>query len=383
MTTPGLFSPLTIRDVTLRNRIGVSPMCQYSSIDGIATDWHLVHLGSFAKGGAGLVIVESTAVVPEGRISPGDLGLWSDEQIAPLARIAAFMRSQGAVPAIQLGHAGRKASTPPPWDSGTYVEPEDGGWVVRGPGPLPFDDAHAQPVALSADEIRKLPGAFAAAARRGLRAGFEVIELHLAHGYLLHQFLSPLSNARGDAWGGSFDNRVRLALEVATATRREIGDAVPLLARVSATDWVAGGWTLEDTVELARRLREAGVDLVDCSSGGNVPRASIPVGEGYQVEFAEAVRRRAGVASAAVGEIATPELADALVRDGRADLVLLARAHLRNPSWANAAAVALGAAPAYPPQYGWALKISSKELAASTAAGSGLSGVGATAAEVS
>jgi 2,4-dienoyl-CoA reductase-like NADH-dependent reductase (Old Yellow Enzyme family) len=373
-TSPGLFAPLELRGVVLRNRIGVSPMCQYSSVDGFATDWHLVHLGGFAKGGAGLVVVESTAVVPEGRISPGDLGLWKDEQIPALGRITRFVEGQGAVPAIQLGHAGRKASTPPPWERGKYVEPADGGWAVCGPSPVPFDAHHAEPIELTAAEIAELPDHFARAARRALRAGFRIVEIHAAHGYLLHQFLSPLSNLRTDAWGGSFERRIRLTVAVASAVREEVGDDVPLFVRVSATDWAEGGWEADDTVELARRLREVGVDLIDCSTGGNVPRAQIPVEPGYQVTFAESVRQRAGIATAAVGIILEPQHADALIRAGRADLVLLGRALLRHPSWAQAAAVTLGARPTYPVQYGWALEIAPEALAASTAAGSGLDG---------
>lgn len=369
--TPGLFSPLEIRGVTLRNRVGVSPMCQYSGVDGMATDWHLVHLGSFAKGGAGLVIAEATAVAPEGRISPADLGLWKDEQIEPLARVARFVESQGAVAGIQLGHAGRKASTPPPWESGDYVESADGGWPVQGPSPVPFDDGHALPVELTAAEIAELPRRFATAARRARAAGFQVVEVHAAHGYLLHQFLSPLSNLRDDGWGGSLDNRVRLLLDVVAAVRDEIGDEAALFVRLSATDWLDGGWTAHDTVEVARRLRTLGVDLVDCSTGGNAPGVRIPVGLGYQVGFAEAVRWRAGIASAAVGLIVDPEQADAVVRGERADVVLLARALLGNPSWPQAAARALGADPDYPVQYRWALKIDPEALAASTAAGSG------------
>jgi 2,4-dienoyl-CoA reductase-like NADH-dependent reductase (Old Yellow Enzyme family) len=368
----GLFSPLELRDVTLRNRIGVSPMCQYSCVDGMATDWHLVHLGAFAKGGAALVLTESTAVTAEGRISPADLGLWSDAQIEPLARITRFIESQGAVAGIQLGHAGRKASTPPPWESGSYVEPADGGWPVAGPSAVAFAEGHALPTALAAAEIEAVPEQFARAARRALRAGFRVIEVHAAHGYLLHQFLSPLSNLRDDRWGGGFDGRVRLLVAVCDAVRAEVGAGIPLFVRVSATEWVDGGWSGADTVALARRLRAAGVDMLDCSSGGNVPAVRVPVEPGYQVEFAEAVRRDADLAAAAVGMIADPRHADALISEGRADLVLLARALLRDPSWPQAAARALGERPPYPRQYDWALKIDPEALAASLAAGSGV-----------
>lgn len=371
--SPSLLDPLRLRGVELRNRIGVSPMCQYSCQDGIATDWHLVHLGSLARGGAGLVIAESTAVSPEGRISPDDLGLWDDGQIAPLARVTRFIKEQGAVAGVQLGHAGRKAAMPAPWKPGSWVGPEDGGWEVVGPSPLPFADGYGHPRELTAAEIEQLPATFAAAARRALRAGFELIELHAAHGYLLHQFLSPLSNRRTDRWGGSFENRTRLTLAVARALREEIGPDVPLLVRVSATDWVDGGWDGDDTVRLTSALAQAGVDLVDCSTGGNVPRAEIPLGPGYQVPFARRVRREAGVPSAAVGLIEDPHHADRLVRDGDCDLVLLGRALLRNPSWPQAAARALGAEPDYPDQYGWALRIRNEALATSTAAGDGAS----------
>ncbi len=347
-----LFTPLRIRGVELRNRIAVSPMCQYSSEDGLANDWHLVHLGARAAGGAALVITEAAAVTPEGRISPQDLGIWSDEHVPGLRRITDFVAAQGAVPGIQLAHAGRKASTVRPWEGPGVVAPADGGWQPVGASPIPYDRHSPAPTELSGAEIESLPGVFAAATRRALRAGFGWIEIHAAHGYLLHSFLSPLSNARTDAWGGDLAGRARLLLEVARAVRSEAGEDVPVAVRVSATDWAAGGWTEADTVALAPQLAGAGVDIVDCSSGGTTPAQKIELRPGYQVPFAEAVRR-AGVASAAVGLITEPAQADAIVREGRADLVLLARELLRDPHWPLRAAVELGrrdAAPV-PPQY--------------------------------
>jgi 2,4-dienoyl-CoA reductase-like NADH-dependent reductase (Old Yellow Enzyme family) len=350
-TSPNLFSPLRVRDVTLRNRIGVSPMCQYSSQDGFASDWHVVHLGSRAVGGAGLVISEATAVVPEGRISPQDLGIWDDAHVDGLRRIAAFVAGQGAVPGIQLAHAGRKASTQRPWDGRGAVGPEDGGWTPVGASPLPFDEDWLVPEELSAEELEALPGAFADAAGRALAAGFEWIEVHAAHGYLLHSFLSPLSNHRDDAWGGALEGRARLLLDTVRAIRGAVPEGTPVTVRVSATDWVEGGWDDAQTVALAPLLADAGVDLVDCSSGGNSPHQRIAVGPGYQVPFAEAVRR-AGLRTAAVGLITDAEQAEAIIRDGRADLVLLARELLRDPYWPLHAARRLGADPAVPVQYG-------------------------------
>jgi 2,4-dienoyl-CoA reductase-like NADH-dependent reductase (Old Yellow Enzyme family) len=348
-----LFSPLQIRDVVVRNRIGVSPMCQYSCAagDGMATDWHVVHLGARASGGAGLVFAEATAVTAEGRISPGDLGLWHDGQIAPLARITAFVESQGAVPGIQLAHAGRKASTPVGWEPGLSVPESDGGWVPVAPSAVPFGEGHLLPSEMSPDEVAAVPGQFAAAARRALAAGFRFIELHAAHGYLMHSFLSPVANKRADEWGGSFENRIRLVVDVARAVRGEIGESIPLAVRLSATDWLEGGWTLEDSVALSRELRTAGVDVIDCSSGAIVPDEDIPVGSGFQVPFAETVRREAGIATAAVGYISDAKHADALVRNERADLVLIGREMLRNPSWPLHAALSLGAPAPVPSQY--------------------------------
>ncbi|MFO0579290.1 MAG: NADH:flavin oxidoreductase/NADH oxidase [Polyangia bacterium] len=357
MTDPThLFSPFRVRDVTLRNRIGVSPMCQYSSQDGSATDWHFVHLGARAVGGAGLVLCEATAVTPEGRISPQDAGLWTDAHIAPLARINRFISEHGAVPGIQLAHAGRKASTQRPWEGRAQVPESDGGWLPVAPSAAAFrPDSERTPHALGRDEIAGLVRAFATAARRALQAGYRWLELHGAHGYLIHEFLSPLSNQRDDEYGGSFDNRARFALEVTRAVRAAWPERLPLAFRASATDWVEGGWSVDDTIELARRLRQEGVDLIDCSSGGNVPHASIPVGPGYQVPLSERVRREAGIATAAVGLITEPTHADELIRNGRADLVLLARSLLRDPNWPLHAAAALGhkdtLAALCPPQY--------------------------------
>jgi 2,4-dienoyl-CoA reductase-like NADH-dependent reductase (Old Yellow Enzyme family) len=347
---PHLFTPLTVRGVTARNRIAVSPMCQYSSEDGFADSWHLVHLGSRAVGGAGLVFTEATAISPEGRISPQDLGLWKDEHVPGLRRVVDVVHEHGAVAGVQLAHAGRKASTAPPWDGGGPVAEDRGGWVPVAPSPIPFADGYPVPRELSVDEIRRVIADFATAAERAINAGFDWIELHAAHGYLLHQFLSPLSNQRSDRYGGSFENRVRVVLETVGAVREVWTQDRPLAVRVSATDWAVGGWTADDTVRLSALLVEAGVDLVDCSSGGTVPRAPIPIGAGYQVPFAEAVRRT-GVLSGAVGLINSPEQADQLVRNGRADVVLLARAMLRDPYWPLRAARTLHQHADIPVQY--------------------------------
>ena len=348
---PGLFEPLSLRDVSLRNRIAVSPMCEYSSVDGMANDWHFVHLGSRAVGGAGLVLTEAAAVSPEGRISPDDLGIWKDAQIEPLARIVRFVRAQGARTGIQLAHAGRKASTPAPFKGRGRVEFADGGWEPLAPSAIAFAPDYHTPKAMSHEDIRQAIGDFAEAARRALAAGFEIIELHAAHGYLAHQFLSPLSNERTDEYGGTFANRVRFTLEMVTAVRTVWPERLPLLVRISATDWADGGWTLDESVELASLLKKEGVDLIDCSSGGLVPYAKITVGPGYQVPFAERIRREAGIATGAVGMITTATQADVIVRDGQADLVLLARELLRDPYWPLHAAEVLGVAGEWPPQY--------------------------------
>jgi 2,4-dienoyl-CoA reductase-like NADH-dependent reductase (Old Yellow Enzyme family) len=347
---PHLFTPLTVRGTTIRNRIAVSPMCMYSSVDGFANDWHFVHLGSRAVGGAGLVFTEATAVTAEGRISPQDLGIWSDEHVPGLARIVEFVHGHGAAAGSQLAHAGRKASTAPPWDGGGPVAEDLGGWRPVAPSAIPFADGYPIPHELAVEEIQGVIAAFAAAAGRAIEAGFDWIELHAAHGYLLHQFLSPLSNQREDEYGGAFENRVRIVLETVAAVREVWREERPLAVRVSGTDWAVGGWTLDDTVRLAALLADAGVDLVDCSSGGTLPRVAIPVGPGYQVPFAEAVRRQ-GLLSGAVGLITSPEQAEELIRNGRADLVLLARAMLRDPYWPLHAARALRHDADIPVQY--------------------------------
>ena len=341
-----LFEPFTLRDTTLRNRIAVSPMCMYSAVDGVPNDWHLVHLGVRATGGAGLVVSEATAVSPEGRISPQDTGIWNDEQADAWKRITAFVRGQGAVPGIQLAHAGRKASTWPPFDprSGS-IEAKDGGWISVAPSAVAYG-RYAEPVALDLDGIANVISDFAAAAARSVEAGFEVIELHAAHGYLLHQFLSPLSNLRTDAYGGN--GRTRLLLEVVEAVRANF--AGPLLVRISGTDWTDGGWTIQDSVALAPVLRQAGVDLVDVSSGGLHHTQKIPVGPGFQVPLAAAVRA-AGIPTGAVGLITEPQQADAILADGHADLVFLARELLRDPHWPLRAAAELGAEVTWPQQY--------------------------------
>lgn len=349
-----LFDPLTIRGVTLRNRIGVSPMCQYSSNDGVAHDWHLVHLGSRAVGGAALVIAEATAVEPRGRITPGCAGIWGPEHVEPLARITRFIKEHGAVPGIQLAHAGRKASCARPWDGGQHLELSDGGWETVAPSAVAFGGRQARvPRALTNDEIASMPRLFADAARRAIDAGFEWVELHAAHGYMLHSFHSPLSNVRTDDYGGSFENRTRLTLRIAQAMREVWPEHRPMSVRLSCDDWMPGGWTLDESVELARRLKAAGVDLIDCSGGGISPDAKIPVGAGYQVPFADRIRREAGVLTAAVGMITSPQHADEIVRNGRADVVLLARELLRDAYWPVHAAQALGRAEAgtFPVQY--------------------------------
>ena len=346
-----LFQPLTLRGLTLPNRIAVSPMCQYQATDGLANDWHLVHLGGLAQGGAGLVITEATAVVPEGRISPDDLGLWNDAQAKVLARIAHFIASQGAVPGIQLAHAGRKASNPAPWKGSGSLPASTGGWTPVAPSALAFDEGWTVPTALDEPGILAVIEAFMDAARRAVAAGFRVIEIHAAHGYLLHQFLSPLSNHRTDAYGGSFENRTRLVREVAGALRNILPEELPLLARISATDWVEGGWNLDESVALAKELKDLGVDLVDCSSGGLVPRAQIPLGPGYQVPFAARIRAEAGLPTGAVGLITGAEQAERILAEGSADLVLLGRELLRDPRWPLHAAQLLGAETPWPASY--------------------------------
>jgi len=349
---PSLFDSLQLRSLTLRNRIAVSPMCQYSCDNGLANDWHFVHLGARAVGGAGLVFTEANAVLADARISPQDLGLWSDAHVEPLARIVRFIDAQGAVAGTQLAHAGRKASTYRPWDGAGAAPQSAGGWAnVVAPSALKFADNYPEPRALTEDGIANVTAAFAQAAARARAAGFRVLEIHAAHGYLLHEFLSPLSNRRTDRYGGSFENRTRLAREVVAAVRTTWPDHVPLFVRISATDWTDGGWDLDQSVELARQLKTLGVDLVDCSSGGNVAQAKIPAGPGYQTPFAERIRREAGIATGAVGMITEPVQADHIVRTGQADLVLLAREMLRDPYWPLRAARELGREIKWPVQY--------------------------------
>ncbi len=327
-------------------------MCEYSSVDGFANDWHLVHLGSRAVGGAGLVIAEATAVEARGRITYGDLGIWKDEHIDFLSRITAFIKSQGSVPGIQIAHAGRKASCQLPWDGGAPIAPDaPNGWQVVAPSAIPFRPGDPVPHALTRDEIAQTVQFFADAAQRAVRAGFEVIELHGAHGYLINEFLSPLSNQRTDEYGGSFENRVRLLLDVIRAVRKVIPETMPLLLRISASDWAEGGWTIEDSVALARLAAPLGVDLIDASSGGNALYAKIAVGPGYQVHFAEQIRREAGIATGAVGMITEPHQANAVITEGQADLVLLARELLRDPYFPMHAEQALGVPVKAPHQY--------------------------------
>jgi 2,4-dienoyl-CoA reductase-like NADH-dependent reductase (Old Yellow Enzyme family) len=346
-----LFSPLEIRSVVFRNRIAVSPMCQYSCEDGFATDWHLVHLGSRAVGGAALVMTEATAVEARGRITPGDLGIYKEEHIAPLARVAAFIKQHGAVAGIQIAHAGRKASCHVPWDGGLAIPESEGGWQTVAPSPIPFLPSDPMPDTLTKGQIRQIVESFSAAARRALSAGFELLEIHAAHGYLLHEFLSPLSNQRTDTYGGSLKNRMRFLTEVVDAVRSVWPERLPLFVRISASDWKEGGWDIDESVELAKTLKGHAVDLIDCSSGGLVPDAKIPAAPGFQVPFAERIKREAGIATGAVGMITEPQQADEVIRCGRADIISLARQFLRDPYWPLHAAQALGLSPRPPVQY--------------------------------
>jgi 2,4-dienoyl-CoA reductase-like NADH-dependent reductase (Old Yellow Enzyme family) len=348
---PHLFSKLRMRDVDFANRIGVSPMCQYSSVDGYANDWHFAHLAARAVGGAALVFTEAAAVSPEGRISPQDLGAWSERHFEPLERIARFIDSQGARAGIQLAHAGRKGSTFRPGAGQGAVAESAGGWRPVAPSAIAFSDTYAKPDELTVDQIRSLQTAFAVAAERAAAAGFDVIEIHGAHGYLIHEFLSPLSNRRTDTYGGSFDNRTRFLRDCVAAVRRVLPERCPLFVRISSTDWVEGGWDIDQSVELARLLLALGVDVIDCSSGGNVEKADIPVGPGYQTPFAERIRREANIATAAVGMITAPAQADQIVRNDQADIVLLAREILRDPYWPVHAAQELGQVAPWPRQY--------------------------------
>jgi len=350
---PELFEPFSLRHLTLTNRFAVSPMCEYSSVDGYANDWHLVHLGSRAVGGAGLVFTEATAVLPEARISPEDLGIWSDGHVVFLSRIVRFLHEQGAVSGIQLAHAGRKASTYRPWAPRQgAIPPEEGGWLeVLAPSPIQFLPNYPQPRPMTVEDIGHTISAFADAAKRAVKAGFQVIEIHAAHGYLIHEFLSPLSNQRDDQYGGSFENRTRLLRELVSAIRGIVLDSMPVFVRISATDWKEGGWDIEQSVELAKTLNKLGVDLIDCSSGGLVADAKIPVGPGYQVPFAERIRKEVGIPTGAVGMITEPEQANEIIRRGKADIVLIARESLRQPYWPLHAAKALGKEITWPVQY--------------------------------
>jgi 2,4-dienoyl-CoA reductase-like NADH-dependent reductase (Old Yellow Enzyme family) len=346
-----LFEDFRLRGLTVPNRAWVSPMCQYSSVDGLPDEWHLVHLGQFAVGGAGLVFTEASAVTADGRISEHDAGIWTDEQVHAWRWITDFLHARGAKTGMQLAHAGRKGSARRPWEGTGTVPPGAGGWQTVGPSEIPFGDL-AAPRALSTGEVAELPGHFATAARRALIAGFDTVELHFAHGYLVHQFLSPLANARTDRYGGDFDGRTRLALEIAGAVRAEVGEDVPVLARVSATDWAEdGGWDIDQTVRLAKLLSEHGIDLIDVSSGGILANPDVPAGPGYQVPFAERVRTEAGVPTGAVGMITDPAQAEEILADERADLVFLARALLRDPHWPLRAADVLGDDVPWAPQY--------------------------------
>src|SRR5262249_28502285 len=349
---PHLFDPLTIRDLEFANRVFVSPMCQYSSVDGYANDWHLVHLGTRAVGGAGLVMTEATAVLPEGRISPQDLGIWSDDHIEPLKRIVHFIHEQGSVAGMQLAHAGRKASTRRPWEGDGAVPESEGGWKnVMAPGAIAFTENYPMPQALTRDGIRENVAAFAAAARRACRAGVPVIEIHSAHGYLIHEFLSPLSNQRDDDYGGSFENRTRMLRELVQAVRSAWPKGAPLFVRISATDWVEGGWALEQSIALARDLKQLGVDLIDCSSGGTVPHAVIPAAPGYQTPFAQRIRNEAKILTGAVGMITSPAKAEHIINTGQADAILMAREFLRDPYWPLRAAQELRQSVSWPMQY--------------------------------
>src|ERR1700730_17230101 len=347
-----LFDRLAIRDITFANRVFVSPMCEYSSTDGFANDWHVVHLGSRAVGGPGLVLTEATAVLPEGRISPQDLGIWMDDHIEPLARVVRFIHEQGSVAGMQLAHAGRKASTYAPWAGHATVPDSKGGWKnVVAPSAVPFSDGYPMPQALSIDGVKSIVSAFAAAARRACETGFRVIEIHAAHGYLLHEFLSPFSNQRTDAYGGSFENRTRIVRETVAAVRGSWPERAPLFVRISATDWIDGGWDIQQSVELARQLKDLGADLIDCSSGGNLPHAKIPVGPGYQTPFADQIRREANILTGAVGMITSPIQAEHVIGTGQADAVIIARELLRDPYWPLRAARELEQAISWPVQY--------------------------------
>ena len=346
-----LFEPIQIKSIQLKNRIAVSPMCEYSSVDGFANDWHLVHLGSRAVGGAGLIITEATAVSPEGRITPDDLGLWKDEHIEKLKQIVSFIESQGCIAGVQLAHAGRKASNSSPWKGGRMLSEEQGGWQTVAADTTPFRPEEKPSVALDKAGIEKVKSDFKAAAVRSLQVGFKVIEIHGAHGYLLHEFYSPLSNHRTDEYGGSFENRIRLLTEVVDAVKEVWPDTLPLFVRISASDWTEGGWTSEDSVKLAKTLKQQNVDLIDCSSGGNVPHAKIAVGPGYQVQFSEDIKKEVDILTGAVGMITTPAQAEEIISSGKADMVIIAREFLRDPYFPLNAAKELGEDIQWPVQY--------------------------------
>jgi 2,4-dienoyl-CoA reductase-like NADH-dependent reductase (Old Yellow Enzyme family) len=346
-----LFSPFKIKDVTIRNRLVMSPMCQYSAVEGFANDWHLVHYGSRATGGIGLVIQEATAVSPEGRITPGDLGLYQDAHIEYLKKITSAVKEQGAVAGIQLAHAGRKAGCTRPWEGGKQLSREEGGWLTFGPSPMTFNDEDRLPAEMNPSDIGKVISDFRDAVCRALDAGFQLVEIHAAHGYLLHEFLSPISNQRTDQYGGSFENRIRLLLQVVDAVKSEWPESLPLFVRISATDWIEGGWNIEEAVALCKVLKSEGVDLIDTSSGGMVPYAQIPFSPGYQVEFSEKIRRQSGIATGTVGLITEARQAEAILKEEKADLILLGRALLREPYFALNAARILGADIKWPNQY--------------------------------
>lgn len=351
-----LLSPLKILDVTLRNRIVVSPMCQYSSLDGFASDWHLVHLGSRAVGGAGLVFTEAAAITPEGRISPQDLGIWDDKHISFLSRIVSFIHSQGAAAGIQIAHAGRKASTAPPWEGGSPISPSNGGWIPIAPSALPFSDESPTPKMMEHSDIQHVISSFVEAAKRSLSAGFDIIEIHSAHGYLLHEFLSPLSNHRTDSYGGSFDNRTRLLCEVVSEVKKVIPPSMPLFVRISATDWAEGGWEIKQSVDLAKKLKALGVSLIDVSSGALVPHVKIPIGANYQVPFAETIRKEANILTGAVGLITEANQANDIIMTDEADLIFVAREFLREPYWGLKAAQAFDSDELWPHQYKYAVR---------------------------
>lgn len=350
MTTK-LFSPIQFRDLKIKNRVFMSPMCQYSATDGVPNDWHVAHLNSRAIGGCGLIMVEATSITPEGRISPADLGIWNEIQVAAFRPITSFIARQGVVPGIQIAHAGRKASTAAPWEGGGPLKPAEGGWVTLAPSPIPFTPAHAVPREMTVEDIEATIQDFENAARRSLDAGFQVAELHMAHGYLMHQFLSPLSNHRKDTYGGSLENRMRFPLQVAERVRKVWPMKWPLFVRISATDWVEGGWDLDQSIEFTKALQTIGVDLIDCSSGGSVPHAKIPVGPGYQVPFAREIRKETKIATGAVGLITDPHQAETILKENHADAVFLARELLRDPYWPLHAAKTLGEEIPWPPQY--------------------------------